>query len=66
MAIEELLQFEINVSVFWDTFQKFEVSNVQNTLKQYSNIHPSYLQDTPDDEILVTVDVTGLYTNIDQ
>ena len=54
---------------------------VQNTLKQYSNIHDSYLQDTPDflrwledmndeniiedDDILVTVDVTGLYTNID-
>ena len=55
---------------------------VQNTLKQYSNIHDSYLQDTPDflrwledlndenivddGDILVTVDVTGLYTNIDQ
>ena len=53
---------------------------VQNVLKRYSNIHDSYIQDTPDllrvfcdlndeniiedDDILVTVDVTGLYTNI--
>ena len=55
---------------------------VQNVLKRYSNIHDSYIQDTPDllrvfcdlndediiedDDILVTVDVTGLYTNIER
>ena len=54
---------------------------VQNTLEQYSSSHDSFLQDTPDflrwledlndeniiedDDILVTVDVTGFYTNID-
>ena len=53
---------------------------VQNTLKKYSNIHDSYLQDSPDflrfieelnesgvledDDIIATIDVTGLYTNI--
>ena len=55
---------------------------VQNTLKRYSNIHNSYLQDSPDflrfieelnesgaieeDDIIVTVDVSALYTNIQQ
>ena len=56
---------------------------VQHYLKKYSNIHPSYLQDSPDflrliesevnvknileeDDILVTIDVTALYTNINQ
>ena len=54
---------------------------IQNTLKKYSNKHDSYLQDSPDflraieelneseiiesEDILVTIDVTGLYTNID-
>ena len=53
---------------------------VEYFLKDLSNVHPSYLQDTPDflreveilnDEIelpentiLLTIDVTGLYTNI--
>ena len=51
-------------------------------LKQYSSSHHSYLQDTleylswlenlndeniiEDDDILITVDVTGFYTKIDQ
>ena len=56
---------------------------VQHHLKPLSNIHPSYLQDSPDflraiedeinannliedGDILVTVDVSGLYTNIPQ
>ena len=52
---------------------------VDNFLKPLSNLHPSYLQDTPDffkcieeinkddlsdNSILFSVDVTGLYTNI--
>ena len=54
---------------------------VQNNLKNYSNIHDSYIQHSPDflrtlediindqlviedGDILVTIDVTGLYTNI--
>ena len=55
---------------------------VQVNLKKFSNIHQSYLQDSPDflrviedqnesgdiedDDILVTIDVSGLYTNINQ
>ena len=56
---------------------------VQHHLKSLSNIHPSYLQDSPDflraieeeinannliedGDILVTVDVSALYTNIPQ
>ena len=56
---------------------------VQHHLKSLSNIHPSYLQDSPDyiraieneinannlienGDILVTIDVSGLYTNIPQ
>ena len=59
-----------NISLFVDSF-----------LKPLSNLHPSYLQDTPDflrcieeinkdnlpaNSILFSVDVTGLYTNIPQ
>ena len=54
---------------------------MDNFLKPLSNLHPSYLQDTPDflewieeidkddlpaNSILFSVDVTGLYTNIHQ
>ena len=56
---------------------------MQHHLKSLSNIHPSYLQDSPDflraieeeinannliedGDILVTVDVSALYTNIPQ
>ena len=54
---------------------------MNNFLKPLSNLHSSYLQDTPDflrcieennkdnvpaNSILFSVDVTGLYTNIPQ
>ena len=63
-------EYTENVSLFVDNF-----------LNPLSNLHPSYLQDTPDflrcieeinkddlpaNSILFSVDVTGLYTNIPQ
>ena len=63
-------EYTENVSLFVDNF-----------LNPLSNLHPSYLQDTPDflrcieeinkddlpaNSIIFSVDVTGLYTNIPQ